>query len=304
MCSYSKHKKKAEARGIGFEFTQEEYNYFSQKVRKVKFCPYSFNILLKPDANDTHAGKPSVERMDASKPYALENCIWVSRKGNSIKNRFFERCSESAPEKTTSTYNHWTVLNTLMQDPLWMEQTWFKQFSDCPKHLVPVKYRHLFPQYVYDEIQTSDTTTDKINTVIPVNIELQVTPTNKEEDTLMTALPTEQAPEQLTKYDFDVYVSKQYYFLYDMSVQASIDFEVTLSDVSKLLSRKTSSLDPKEIVSFFAGEEPKLFVKDPMKPLTKDNLLVVSKATLQKLIAMTTASGMSLVQMKQLLNNI
>lgn len=78
-------KKNAEKRGIAFKFTEEEWDLFSSLNVTCFFMNTKFN------SNPASPAKASVDRLDPSLPYQLNNCVWSTTRSNHIKSKIEEK---------------------------------------------------------------------------------------------------------------------------------------------------------------------------------------------------------------------
>lgn len=86
MASYSSKKKECEKRMIPFLFTQNSWKKFDKLKDCVK-CAYT-NHMFVPKSNHQH--EATLERIDETKGYSPDNCVWVTRQANQLKAAYIE----------------------------------------------------------------------------------------------------------------------------------------------------------------------------------------------------------------------
>ena len=70
---------------IDFNFTLEEYEVFLKIKDDIGKCAFTNLTFVNSSKNF-----PTAERIDNSKPYSKENCVWVTYHANTLKNKYIE----------------------------------------------------------------------------------------------------------------------------------------------------------------------------------------------------------------------
>ena len=83
LTTYKVKKSKTKQRGIAFDLSEEEYDFFMQlKDDRTSRCAYTNKTFI---FKDNHPQQPSLERLDDRGPYSLTNCVVVTRDANQLK---------------------------------------------------------------------------------------------------------------------------------------------------------------------------------------------------------------------------
>lgn len=104
--AYNNKKQSCVARAISFDFTLEEF-YAFHKLKESVTCFYSnrqFNSN-KPKKGSLFDDRPTIERVDDSQGYSLDNCVWTTSTMNSLKNDYiFLNADDSHVDSAYKTY--------------------------------------------------------------------------------------------------------------------------------------------------------------------------------------------------------
>lgn len=87
--AYNNKQESCISRAISFDFTLEEF-YAFHKLKESVTCFYSnrqFNSN-KPKKGSLFDDRPTIERVDDSQGYSLDNCVWTTSTMNSLKNDY------------------------------------------------------------------------------------------------------------------------------------------------------------------------------------------------------------------------
>ena len=122
---YQQKKSQAEKRNLDFNFTEIEFKHFYDLKNKVK-CFYSDQEFVHV-TNDNKS--PTMERIDEHLPYSLDNCVWVTKETNNMKQTFIE--NEKSP----------SILNQDNKRKL----TRIKKLLNSPNTLQKKKEEYLLP---------------------------------------------------------------------------------------------------------------------------------------------------------------
>jgi len=112
---YYNHKKELAAkRNLAWNFSLEEFEHF-YKLRSTENCAYT-NKKFVFNKSSNHNYYPTIERINSEMPYSLENCVWVTKVANDIKNVIIDR-GESLVANTVEEENLVKSLTKLFNSP-------------------------------------------------------------------------------------------------------------------------------------------------------------------------------------------
>jgi hypothetical protein len=83
---YDTKKASAANRNLDFNFTEAQFKRL-YNTRFTNKCAYTKQTFV---TDKEHSNYPTLERIDESKPYSIENCVWVTARVNLLKAKYIE----------------------------------------------------------------------------------------------------------------------------------------------------------------------------------------------------------------------
>lgn len=275
MTHYRIKKSKTKQRGIAFDLSEEEYDFFMQlKDDRTSRCAYTNKMFI---FKDNHTQQPSLERLDDRGPYSLTNCVIVTREANQLKDMLDKGIDKEKAKLTQEQKNLLTHIENIMIDPEWKQKVWAKQVKS---YLEKAQYKHLLPKETH------------------LMKEQQVEPQSETQDkTLKDSIATNTATTTAPVVENDIALAVEYVSIGKMLQDSGVGFTISFSEFKSLMLRKKCQLTNK---IFSETDTKSLYFIDKTKPATKDNCLVTTKevqGALDKLFVSVKLSHKELKQM-------
>lgn len=259
---YNYKKKSCVKRCIDFNFTLKEFEAL-WNLRGEVGCFYTDKPM-----SITKSGKSvpddyaSLERLNSDLPYDRTNCVWCKSEVNRIKCTYLEQ-EQPLPKNNRLVAGIVARIKKVLNNPKAFERK-FQVYKDAYAKL--------------DEKQT---------TLAQKNIEAL------EEQRLKDAQIAKEAALEKTYKDECMFASHYVKLAQEFS-QGGVLMQITLGELKKKFNTKACSVTS---IKFNSVEEKFIFVKDLTKPITKDNISVVTyeaREALYKLIKGSDLKSVSL----------
>lgn len=272
---FEEKKADADRRMIDFDFTLEEFTHFWIAKNNKGRCAYT-NVVFVNEEN--HPLIPTLERIDNTKGYNPNNCVYVTYEANKLKEKFIEQKHPAEEAMLTNGEQHTLLLIRRVlsksvyiervQEPYKKVLTMYrkrKQKENKQKESLdkPEQIIHNQPQEVKEENEMSNITIKNIN------------------------------PE--------LNVAQQYIEIGQYFESKGLEFNLTFSKFKQKIKIKNCQLTKKP---FEEGCKKVLFVVDKTKPITYDNVLTTHHSTMQVFDHIESVTKLSMVELKTALNAI
>jgi len=246
---YEKKKSQAAQRGIDFLFTQDEYVAF-YNLRNTERCFYTnshFKLVKAGGGAGIPNNYPTAERIDESKPYSKENCVWVTLHSNKVKARFIEQ-QESTKGQGSGSGN----IRTLNK---------IKKVLANPEAMAS-KMQPYWDAYTEVRLKSISLAEENLKA-------MQEQQEKKKAEEEKAALQD--------KFFQEVLFSDYYSRIAKGFMEKSVLCQITIGDMKKMVVRCNRDMITCDV--FDSLDDKHLWVVDKTLPVTKENVKVVKEST-------------------------
>ena len=304
MTHYLIKKSKTKQRGIAFDLSEEEYDFFMQlKDDRTSRCAYTNKTFI---FKDNHPQQPSLERLDDRGPYSLTNCVVVTRAANQLKDMLDKGIDKEKAKLTQEQKNLLTHIENIMKDPEWKQRVWNNQVKP---YLERIRYKHLLPKEINQmteqqvDVQSEAPKEGKItrawfnkafdaNSSHELGVQLAHTTTTDVSSTETTK------PDVITN---DIDLAAGYVSLGRMLQNNGVGFTISFSEFKNLMLRKKCQLTNK---IFSETDTKSLYFIDKTQLASKNNCLVTTKEVQEALDKLVVSVKLSHKELKQMFKTL
>lgn len=251
-------------RNLEFEFTYEDFYKFCRYLDEHPICAYTGEKLTSVSDRKNSA---SIERVDGSKGYSIENCVWTTTRANQLKGVWDAR---SKMVSASFTKPQLVLMDKIFQADIKSE------LNNIYKFVKEVEY--------------------KMTTTATNNVE------TKEQNQISDAKDQNENSNCINIYsvneDVNLAVS---YAQFAEHCHQHVDFLLSFNEYKKLMSRKKCQLT---MQNFDEEHKRSLFVIDKTQPVVVSNLLTVDLKLRHNLDSFIGKTKLNNKQLKRIFKNL
>ncbi len=261
-------------RNLEFEFTYEDFYKFCRYLDEHPICAYTGEKLTSISDRKNSA---SIERVDGSKGYSIENCVWTTTRANRLKGVWDAR---SKMVSVSFTKPQLVLMDKIFKADIKSELHNIYKFVKEVEYNMTVNAINNVETKEQNQISDAKDTNENSNCI-------NIYATNTENSSVYSVND-----------DVSLAVS---YSKFAEHCQQHVDFLLSFNEYKKLMSRKKCQLT---MQNFDEEHKRSLFVIDKTQPIVVSNLLTVDLKLRHNLDSFIGKTKLTNKQLKNIFKNL